>query len=234
MGQKISFFKNNFDKRLKELLIDNYSTFRPWYLDYHKSSMEEFNEPFGTEALKIYLRGETEFITDIDNLDKKLINELTAEFIGHYCDLTDRDGKILAFFGPTMSTWRYDKSNEMVMATKDNDFIRYWNYIVKGRSLKDNAAFESYTNDYKVGFLDRQEYLLLKSKIEYYFGDIETIRQNFWTQGEKIKTDEAIKNSKGSSYSLSGHNPKSSGLEYVLEAINELTDKNKELITAIE
>ncbi len=234
MGQRIGFFKNDFDNGLKELLFDNYSKFRQWYLDYDKSSMEEFNEPFGSEELKTYFRKETEFITDFDKLDKRLIDELTSEFIGNYCDLTDRDGKILNFFGPTMSKWRYDQSSEMVLVTKDKDFIRFWNYIVKGRSLKDSDDFNSYTNDYKIGFLDRLEIEKLKSKIEYYFGDIENIKYKFWTDGEKQQLENAISSSKDGSYSISGHNPKSSGLEYIMQAIEELTKCNKELITGIE
>ena len=52
MGQRISYFKNNFNKSLKELLVDKYLQFRQWYLDMDKFSSEEFNEPFGSEILK--------------------------------------------------------------------------------------------------------------------------------------------------------------------------------------
>lgn len=234
MGQRISYFKNNFDKKLKEIIFENFSSFRQWYLDTDKSSMEEFNEPFGNEKLKSYFKQNTDFKTDFDNLDKNLIDELTSEFIGSYCDLTDRDSNLLEFFGPTMSKWRYDPSNEMVSATKDKDFIRLWNYIVKDRSLKDNAEFDSYTNEYKIGFLTFNEHRLLKEKIETYFGNIETIKKKYWTDKEKKELERAIANSKNSSFSISGHNPKSSGLEYVLQVLNEITDYKNELITGIE
>jgi len=234
MGQRISYFKNNFNKGLKDLLIDNYSTFRQWYLDFDKSSMDEFNEPFGNENLKEYFRQERDLQADFENLDKKFIDELTSEFKCSYYNLTHQPNDILEFFGPTMSVWRYDESNKMVSAIKDRDFIELWTYITKGRSLKDNLQFDSLTNEYKIGFINRQEYLLLKSKIEFHFGDTETIRQKFWTIKEKAQVEKAINNSKDGSYSLSGHNPKSSGLEYVLDALNILTDKNEELITGIE
>lgn len=234
MGQRISYFKNNFEKKLKEIIFENFSSFRQWYLDTDKSSMEEFNEPFGNEKLKSYFKQNTDFKTDFDNLDKNLIDELTSEFIGSYCDLTDRDSNLLEFFGPTMSKWHYDPSNEMVSATKDKDFIRLWNYIVKGRSLKDNAEFDSYTNEYKIGFLTFNEHRLLKEKIETYFGNIETIKKKYWTDKEKKELERVIANSKNSSFSLSGHNPKSSGLEYVLQVLNEITDHKNELITGIE
>jgi hypothetical protein len=206
MGQRISYFKNNFNKGLKELLFDNYSKFRQWYLDFDESSVEEFDEPFGNEKLKEYFKQERNFQEDFEKLDKIFIDELTSEFIGTYFDLTHQNNDILEFFGPTMSVWRYDESNKMVLATQDKDFIELWSYILKGRSLKDNLTFDSLTNEYKIGFINRQEYLLLKSKIEFHFGDIKTVQ----------------------------HNQKYSGLAYVLEALNELTDKNKELVTGIE
>lgn len=234
MGQRISYFKNNFNKGLKELIFENFSSFRQWYLDTDNSSIEELNEPFRNEKLKLYFKQNTDYKTDFDNLDKNLIDELTSEFIGSYCDLTDRNSNLLEPFGPTMNKWRYNQSNEMVSATKDEDFIRLWSFVIKGRSLKDNCDFNSFTNDYKIGILDRQEYLLLKSKIEYYFGDNETMKQKYWTNSEKKQMDEAIRNLNDGSYSLSGHNPKTSGLEYMMEVLNELTDKNNELIIGIE
>ena len=204
MGKRISYFKNNFDKGLKDLLFDNYSKYRTWYLDFDKSSMEEFNEPFGNVTLKEYFKQERNLQTDFENLDKNFIDELTSEFIGTYYDLTSQDNDILEFFGPMFNKWRYDESTKMVSKTKDREFIELWTYLTKGRSLKDKLYFESLTNEYKIGFLDRQEYLQLKSKIESHFGDTETI------------------------------SPKDSGLEYVLSALNELTEKNKEIITGIE
>jgi hypothetical protein len=87
--------------------------------------------------------------------------------------------------------------------------------------------FDSFTNEYKIGFLNRDEYLLLKSKIEFHFGNNEAMRLKYWTKSEKRQLEKAIKNSKDGSYSLSGHNPKSSGLKYLLDAINELTEKKQ-------
>jgi hypothetical protein len=213
MGQRISYFKNNFDKGLKDLISENFAPFREWYLDYDKSSMEEFNEPYGSEELKTYFRKETEFAADFDKLDKQLVDEITAEFVGQSYYLKNGDGRILDYFGPAMSNWRYDESSEMVSKTKDKDFIRLWNYIIKGRSLKNDAEFNSYTNDYQVGFLYRQEIEQLKSKIEHYFGDIENKKNNFWWNKEK---------------------PQLEGFEYIMEAVKKLTDNNKELITGIE
>lgn len=234
MGQRISYFKNNFNKGLKDLLFENYSKYRQWYLDYDKSSMDEFNEPFGNESLKAYFSEAQNLQADFENLDKKLIDELTSEFIGTYYDLTSQQNDILDFFGPMFNKWRYDESTKMVTATNDKVFIELWQFVMMGRSLKDNLQFDSFTNDYKIGFINRQEYLTLKSKIEFHFGDTEAMTQKYWTNSEKAQFEKASANSKNGSFDLSGHNPKSSGLEYLLEAINELTDQNKELITGIE
>ena len=175
-----------------------------------------------------------DFIEDFEKLDKKFIDELTSEFIGVYYDYTHQENNILESFGPAMSIWRYRESTKLVLETKDFEFINLWKFVTEGRSLKDGLNFDSFTNEYKISFINRAEYQLLKSKIEYYFGKIEEIRHKYWTNEEKIKLKEAIKNSKNGSYTLLEHNPKSSGLEYVLIALDLLTDKNEELIMGIE
>ncbi len=231
MGLRLNFFKNNFDKGLKDLLFDNFTRFSTWYLELDKSSIEKFDEPFGNEILKDYFKKERSLPVDFEKLDKNFIDELTAQFIGTYSDSTDKNNDIFEFFGPMFNKWRYDESIEMILKTGDNDFIELWTYITKGRSLKDRLHFDSLTNEYKIGFLDRQEYLQLKSKIEFHFGDYKTIKNKYWTNKEKEEFKNAVNDS---SFILTGHNPKTEGLEYVLSALNELTDKNKELITVIE
>jgi uncharacterized protein Usg len=231
MGQRISYFKNNFGKGLKDLLFENYSKFRAWYLDFDKCSMEEFNESFGNEIIKDYFKQERNLSVEFGTLDQKFVDELTSEFIGTYYDLTYQHNEILDFFGPMFNKWRYVESTKLVLKTNDSDFIDLWTYITKGRSLKDGLYFDSFTNEYKIGYLDRQEYLLLRSKIEYHFGDEESIRNKYWTNKEKRQIEKQVNDN---SIALTGHNPKTSGLEFVLCALNELTDKNKELITGIE
>jgi len=234
MGQRISYYKNNFQKTLKEILFENFPAFREWYLNFEKSSLEEFNEPFGNEMLIDYFKLNPDFKTDFPKLDKKIIDELTSEFIGVYCDFTDRGGKILQFFGPTFNKWRYDQSTEMIEQSGDALFIRLWNFIIKGRSLTDNDVFESFTNDRKVGFLTFDEHRVLKDKIESYFGSIEIMKDKYWTEKEKSEEREAIANSKDGAYSLSQHNPKSFGLEIVLQVLNEISTYKNELITFID
>lgn len=234
MGQRISYFKNNFDKGLKDLIVENFYGFRQWYLDRVKLSKKEYNEPYGNEILINFLLQKEDLKIDFKELDKQLLDELIAEFITDFCDIADGDDKILEFFGPTTNKRRYNESTEMVLQTNDNDFVQLWNFIIKGRSLKDNAAFNSYSNECKVGFLTFNEHRLLQTKIELHFGDIKKIKQTYWTEEEKLKEKSVIKNSKNGTYSLSGHNPKSSGLEYILQVLNQISTHKNELITVIE
>ncbi|WP_295797958.1 hypothetical protein [Mucilaginibacter sp.] len=233
MGQRVSYYRSILRKTLKETIFENFSTFRQWYLDAADSSVLQFNETFGNKELKSYLAQNDDFEYNLHNLDKKLIDELTSEFL-NYCDSTNSENKILELFGPTMNKWRYNESTDMVLKTNDRDFIQLWNFIIKGRCLTGYVNFESFTNDEKIGFLTYDEYSILKSKIEAHFGNIGQIKEKYWTDKEKADVREAIANSKNGSYSLYEHNPKSSGLEYVLQALNEISITNDELITVIE
>jgi hypothetical protein len=234
MGQRISYYRNNFKKELQDIIFENFSAFRQWYLETEKSSMDEFGEPFGNEMLIAYLKENPDFEIDFSRLNKKLIDELTAEFIGSYCDLTDTEGTILELFGPAYNKWRYNSGTEMVLKTKDADFIRLWNFVIKGRSLSDGQDFDSFTNDYKIGFLTFSEQRVLKAKIEIHFGNIEQIKRKYWTGQEKLAERKAIENSKNGTYVLSGHHPKSSGVECVLQVLNEIAADESGLITAID
>ena len=233
MGQRICYYKNNSGKGLKDLIVENFSIFRQWHLDRAKSSMEEFNEPFGDETLDSYLRQEDILNFDLNKLDKQLIDELTAKFID-YWNTIDGDGKILEFFGPTVSKNQYDGSTEMVLRTDEKDFIQLWNFLIKGRSLKDNADFKSYSNEDKIGFLAFDENRLLLTKIELHFGNLEQIKHNYWTDEDKLEEQKAIQNSRNKTYLSSGHNSNALGLEYVLDILNQITPYKNELITAID
>lgn len=231
MGQRISYYKNNFNIGFKDLIFENFSKFKTWYLDKDKFSMEQFNEPFGEDSLRYYFKKESDLKTDFDKLSKFFINELIAEFVGTYFDSTHQNNDVLEYFGPMFNKWRYNESTELVYETKDKKFIELWKYLIFGRSLKDNLYYESLYIELNIGFLNRQEYLLLKSKIEMYFGNHTTMRNKFWTNEEKEKYEKALSDN---TFILTEHNPKTSGLQYVLYAINELTDQNKDLITGIE
>lgn len=206
--------------------------FRQWYLDMAASSMEE---PFSNAEFHHYLQKNSILKFDSATLDKRTLDELTSEFVGSYCDLTDDRGEILELFGSCCNKWRYEKSTAMVVQTADRVFINLWNYIiVQGRSLYDNRTFEGLTDDMKIGFLTYNERRTLQKKIEVYFGTIEQMREQYWTDIEKKALQEVMVHSKDSSYPLLGQNPISSGLEYVLAALIEMTDHQNEVISVIE
>lgn len=209
MGIRISYFKNNFKKGLKEVIIENFTAFQEWYLNRHNESMEEFGEPFGTEELKAYFAQNPNFEKDFDTLEKMLLDEITSEFIGNYCDLWDRDSLMLEFFGPSIYKRWYEASTEIVIATQDQEFIKLWNYLIKGRSLRDNAPFDDYNKEDNIGFLDLSEIAVLKEKIGFHFGDKDAVRK------------------------YGAEDDKSTGLICVLNALEELDDRNVEIITMI-
>ena len=178
MSARISYFRNNFTVELKELIFARFSAFREWYLETDKSSTTEFNEPFGNEILKNYLRSETDLKIDFNTIDKKLVDELTSEFIANYYGSAYFADNELILLDPCVSKWRYDTSSEMVLKTCDQDFIKVWNYIINGRSLKDGKEIDSYSNEYKIGYLTFDERKFLQKKIKTIFGDIERLKEN--------------------------------------------------------
>lgn len=208
MGQRISYFRSKSGKTLIELIIEHFEAFRKWYL----ATDDEFNGFFGSKELRIYLRLKPDFPTEFEKIDKHLIDELTSEFIGNYCDWRLKDGAVLELFGPLMSRWRYNDSTTLVANSGNQEFLTLWNYLMEGRSLKNKAEFDSYTNEYRVGFLSHEERGKLKKYIETFFA-------------KDFKLDTNI---------LSKSNLDISGLEFVLDALNEVNDFDGEIITGIE
>ncbi|GAA0722191.1 hypothetical protein GCM10009430_24350 [Aquimarina litoralis] len=230
MGQRIHFYKNNWNNELEDLILENYSDFAEWYVKRNQASLEEFDEMYGTEQLIDFFNSNRNIETNLKELDKKLLDELVAEFVCEYSESI----KVLDFFGPSMNKWKYIESTKLVSKTKDSEFITLWGYLINGRSLKNSEKFDSYTNEYKIGYLSYEEHSKLKELIIQYFGDLQGMKATYWTKSEKKKLENAIRNAKNGSYYLSNHNPVTSGLEYVMEALNEIKDIKTQLITGIE
>ena len=168
---------------------------------------EEVKDDF---ILYKYLRKGINLQNNFENMEQDLVDEIMQEFIGCYCDFEEGQ-HLLKIIGPLLSKWRYYKSTKIVLETNDKEFIKLWNFIIKGRSLKNiDNNFNGYTNEFKTGFLSEFEYKKLEEKIVYYFEKIKIINDN------KTRVDNDY-----------------SGLSYVLEAIKEMEFGN-EMITAIE
>jgi len=231
MGQRICYTKNNSGVRLGDLLLQHYEAFRLWYLREDRLATEG-NYTFGHEAVAHYLQQAGDLAAGFDNLEQQLADELTLQFIG-YCDLVENESPMLELFGPCCSTWRYEAGTEMVERTGDAEFIKLWHFLVTGRSLKNNAGFNSYEKGYNIGFLSREECLVLKTKIETRFGNRGVIKERYWTALEKKQEADARAKANGGPYGLSGHNPVSEGLELVLQMLDEMDDA-AEVVTTIE
>jgi hypothetical protein len=202
MGQRISFYKNNSEYSIKELLIENYSVFKDWYLNVYLSDEEKNNY-----ILYKYLIKNINLKDNFKNLKHKLINEILADFVGCYCNTTEiinKQDRYLELILPFVNKWNYNDSTKEVYKIKDKQFINLWNIIINGRSLKDDKKFESYTNEFKVGYLSRNEYDILKEKIEHNFKNIEI------------------------------NNKETFGISCALQAINEMGNYNKEMVITIE
>ncbi|WP_108869310.1 hypothetical protein [Aquimarina aquimarini] len=230
MGIRIQFFKSKLDKELKDLIFENYSDFAKWYVDRNNASIEEFDETYGTKQLIDFFTQNKKISKDLNLLPQKIIDEMTVEYVVEY----PASQSILELFGPSMKKWRYNKSTQLVLETKDHEFIKLWRYLINGRSLKNSEEFDSYTDEYKIGFLSFKEHSTLKKLILKHFGDLQEMKQKYWTDSEKKKLQNSINNPDNDTYFLSDHNPVTSGLEYVMLAINEIKTSKTDLITAIE
>ncbi|MDR1157393.1 MAG: hypothetical protein LBK75_03680 [Oscillospiraceae bacterium] len=139
-----------------------------------------------------------------EELSDELLNEITAEFIGAYCD--SAGNKEIELLKPFMNKWRYNESTKLILKTNDVDMIRLWEIIINGRSIKDGKRFKSFTNDYKVGYLSGSEYKKLNEKLKNHFGDI----------------------------NMDTLNEQNEGMAYVSQAINEMEKHGGEMIIGIE
>ncbi len=237
MGARLAYyyFEQPTGKSLKEIIIDNFVPFPAWYLNMCKESLLEFDEEYGPAHLKQCLENAKYLQTDFNQLDQQFIDQFTKELLGGDNYLKE-NGMDLKLFGPLMGTGRYISSTELVKRTGNVDFLTLWNYLIEGRSLKNDAPFLRDDYDIKVGFLKVQEHRKLKNYIESYFGTYETIREKYWTNLEKKQDASARAEANGGLYWLFGnkHDPISTGLECMLQALNEINEKDVEIVTFID
>jgi len=232
MGQRISFYKNRSGKSLKELFFSTYSDFRSWYLERNKNALAEFNEAYGSEELLTYFERNEDFVADFDRLDTKLINELMVEFVSEYTYLRAPFVHILESFGSITNKWRYDESTQMVLGTKNLEFIELWNFLIYGRSLKAFSECATYTDETKIGFLAVEEQARLEYLIRHYFGDVRSTTDNYWSTTAVEEYKKAAEGPFGGR--LTTYNPPTDGLDSVLSALEEIKSEQVELITEID
>lgn len=235
MGRRISYYLSNDGSTFKELIHNQYQDFRQWFLKMHAGSIEEFNEELGSEQLIQLLKAYKKF-PEAENIDQKILDEVVCEFIGTHCDYGN-GRKLLTIFGPCMSKWRYTESTALINEKMDHEAKRIWNYLIFGRSLFNDNHFIADADEYKIGFWSLSERKYLKNSIETAFGSLEEIRNKYWTHKEKSDYKKALdqaKIKKLDTFGLSDHHPDTSGIEYVLQVLNETSDKKADIIIGIE
>ena len=208
--------------------------FRNWFLQEHSDSMEEFNEELGSESLNTFLEFNKN-LPDVSDIEQNTVDEIAGEFIGTYCDYGNGT-ELINFLDPCLSKWRYMDSTDLVNDTMKPEIIKLWNYLVEGRSLKSDRSVYLWTDTYRIGFWSYGERKLLKKSLEESFGDLETIKQRYWTQKEKSEWQEALEEARlnNSVMGISGHNPVSTGIECVLQVLNDVDSNRGDIIIGIE
>ena len=234
MGRRIHFYKNDSGKELKLLIIKHFDKFNKWHCEKDKAWVEKYDEPYSHEKVLAFFEKNKSFPENITHVDQRIIDEITSDFVTEYTATDAPLENLFDFFGPTMATWRYDESTKMVLKSDNQELIKLWNYVIKGRSLKDDSNFNGFSNEYKIGFLNHDEQRTLKKHIEAHFGNIEELKQKYYTFWERRKEKIVQKKAAKGIYVPLGFEPVCAGLEYVLQALNEILETKHELIIGIE
>ncbi len=226
MGTRLAYYyiEQPTGKSLRDIIVENFTPFSAWYLNMCKDVFQEYNEVYNPQYLKECFERSLHQSTTFDQLDQRFIDQYTREFL-IADDYLSEIGISLKMFGPCVNTGNYVESIALVENTGNEDFLALWTYLTSGRSLKNDAPFLEEDYEIRVGFLNRDEHKKLKYYLENYIGrDIQAIRDKYWTSEEKMIWQQG--GSAGSSIA--------SGAELVLKALNELNEKDVEVITLID
>ena len=224
MGIRIEYYSTNTGKTIVETLTENYVRFRHWYLKREDNSLSEFNESIGNQSFVKFL--ENNPTLNLDTTPQQIIDELFAEFI-----IDDYQSDSIKIMDGHLSKWRYKQSTELINESNDRELINYWNTIINGRSLVKDRDYHGLSNDYKMGYLTVKEQKGMKFLIEKHFGTLKEMKEKYWTKTEKKQWQ---KSQNDKNYYPKNHNPKSSGIELILNALTTIENKNRELIIGIE
>jgi hypothetical protein len=197
MGTRVSFYKINPPYScLKNVIFEKFDDFREWYMAYP----DEMN----INLLK-YFESDSLFKANFDILDQKLVDEITSDFVGLFDDTLKQ---FLKHFGPDVHPRWYINSTDLIVETKDETIIESWEIILNGRSIKNGKYFNGYSNDFKIGFLSNLEWNKLREKMEFYFKNIENVKDRF-------KEEERL------------------GVEYLLTSLDETKNYHNEIVISI-
>jgi RNA recognition motif-containing protein len=162
MGMRIGFYSHP-TFTIKELLIQEYTSFRNWYLASEKEFSGDLNQ-----QIKDFLKSHSEI--NIDNLDQKTTDQLVGNFIGFYCDISAQD--LLTLHNPLLSPYKYEDDSFLVRDRCSNDAFILWQYLFKGRSIiNKDKPFEPMDEEelFKVGYWTKEEKIYLLDQLKLSF-----------------------------------------------------------------
>ncbi|MEM6842128.1 MAG: hypothetical protein AAF944_11015 [Bacteroidota bacterium] len=233
MGRRISYSIPKYSSSLSELVDNDFADFRKWFLKTNRESIEEYNESIGS-AHFINTLEKTESFNQLWEGGQQKVDELVLEFLGTYCDWGE-GRKLIRPIGPDFSTWRYSASDKLIQKHMDEDSRRLWGYLFTGRSLIDDNKFIPDEDRFRIGYWKPQESSHFLLAIRNTLGSLDEIQEKFWTKKEKRNYEQALRAPNKQGYvGISNHNPVSSGIEYVLQTLEELSGNHVDLIFATE
>lgn len=235
MGRRISFYTNQNELTYQQLISESYELFRIWYLIENEESLKLDNEHLHSEAFATLIE-KTEQFYSFRTQDQIHVDILCNEFIGFFdCDADEEH--LTDLVGLSVSTWKYLKSTKIVNEYLDKKSQHIWNFIISGRSIFNNLPFNPTDYDSKMAFWTSDELEHISENIISEFGDIESLRDRFWSDVENEKLKLALKEMQEQNrdyYSLSDHSPISGGLEYILSLYDEIKTYKGDIILEIE
>lgn len=167
MSTRLNFYHNHTGKTLKELIIESFADFSKWYLERNDLSVKNGGVSYGSAPLIQLCETQKSLKSTFHILDKKLIDELTEEFVNEYAYISN----LLTCIGSDWPIKYYKKCHSLVVETNNLNFIKHWDSIFKGRSLLPSEPFESFSNYSTIGYLYYSECFALKEAIQSHFGD---------------------------------------------------------------
>jgi hypothetical protein len=233
MGKRITYFSLKEGSTIANVIWENYPKFstemfeRLAAVDLEEDTPAAMRYSMFMDFLQMY-----KSLPPVNALYPNSVDELFLMYME--CPPNEEDFEFLI---PCVSKSRYHASFDLIKATNDPTLIKTWHFLLRGRSLvDDNRRFDALGTLTAIGFLYPEEQKKLYDGIKTHFGDFDQIREKFWTDKEKAYYQDVILPSEHNKtgYSLENHNPKSAGIEYVLQVLQANKDSNKELISYID
>jgi len=233
MGMRISYELIKDGKRLTDIITQYYDPLRELIDNWHEEALAIGSNSVCSEQVIDFMILNDE-LPSLETIEQEVLDTL----VYHLDDLIlieNYKPKPFKSIGSSVHPSRYKSATDLIRKQADEQTNQLWNYLLVGRSLKDDAPFTDFGSCYKIGFWKREECRFLYQSLIATFGTVQQIRDQYWTDQEKQQYQDAVLEAKNTnSYiSLTDHNPISSGIEYVLEMLEEVYDLEVDVIFGI-